>query len=460
MEDKRMFVWDLRSGTIVTSCSQNPSNTTCAAFGGMVRDIKNRPTNYYQLATAGEKALFLWALDPVTGEMIPTKVQQQAMRNITSLQFSEDCTTIYAGTTSGDFSVINVKNKVSGHICPTCSMGVLSIINYTDEYGSQWTFAGGGDGTVTKFDETCTDVAQAQLPGGVVALSLSPDNLEIIAGTQQGFVFRLRTKDLSELIVCENHSAGVIDVSYPPEASDRFATVSLDNSIRVWDASDYSVVAKAYVKDAKSASSIVYSLDVILSGWEDGRIRCHHPETCEFLWHIDNAHFGGVTALLLSNNQRFCISGGFEGEVRVWEMRSKELVSHLKEHTLKVTSLSLFGDDAHCLSCSRDRSFLCWDLRRERRVSNHTQRMGGLNAVALSKDQTQVLTIGQEKKVTYWDLREENPLRLCQYPRGKMGGDANPAASPGWHESLDDECEAHCIAVMITARASSYATLF
>jgi len=58
-----------------------------------------------------------------------------------------------------------------------------------------------------------------------------------------------------------------------------------------------------------------------------------------------------------------------EGEVRVWEIRSRELVSHLKEHTSKVTSLHLFADDVHLLSCARDRSILCWDLKAEKRVS-------------------------------------------------------------------------------------------
>ena len=75
--------------------------------------------------------------------------------------------------------------------------------------------------------------------------------------------------------------------------------------------------------------------------------------------------------------------------------RSRELVSHLKEHSSPVTGLALFDDDAHALSCSRDRSFLCWDLRQEKRISNHTQRMGGINDVTLSRSQTKVLTIGQ-----------------------------------------------------------------
>ena len=80
---------------------------------------------------------------------------------------------------------------------------------------------------------------------------------------------------------------------------------------------------------------------------------------------LDNAHQGGVTALVLSHNRRFILSGGPMGEVRLWELRSRELISHLKEHKQKITALALFQDDTLCLSGSRDRCILRWDLKSE-----------------------------------------------------------------------------------------------
>lgn len=91
----------------------------------------------------------------------------------------------------------------------------------------------------------------------------------------------------------------------------------------------------------------------------------HSAETGDSLWMLDNAHAGGVTALVLSHNRRFLLSGGPAGEVRLWELRSRELISHLKEHKQKVTALCLFDDDTLCLSASRDRCILRWDLKSE-----------------------------------------------------------------------------------------------
>lgn len=59
---------------------------------------------------------------------------------------------------------------------------------------------------------------------------------------------------------------------------------------------------------------------------------------------MDNAHKGGVFSICLSKNFKFFCTGGFEGEVRVWEMRSREMLSHLKEHTSKVTKVKLLGE--------------------------------------------------------------------------------------------------------------------
>lgn len=91
----------------------------------------------------------------------------------------------------------------------------------------------------------------------------------------------------------------------------------------------------------------------------------HSAETGDNLWFIDNAHPGGVTALVLSHNHRFILTGGPQGEVRLWELRTRELISHLKEHKQKVTCLALFDDDSSGLTGSRDRCVLRWDLKTE-----------------------------------------------------------------------------------------------
>jgi WD40 repeat protein len=46
-------------------------------------------------------------------------------------------------------------------------------------------------------------------------------------------------------------------------------------------------------------------------------------ETGEYIWSIDHAHKQAVTAIELSKNLKFLCSGGEEGDVRIWEMKSR-----------------------------------------------------------------------------------------------------------------------------------------
>lgn len=125
--------------------------------------------------------------------------------------------------------------------------------------------------------------------------------------------------------------------------SDKFITCSIDGTLRLWDANDYTVKARCVnlvgnIENVYPLCSL-FTDEIILSGWSDGKIRAFRVDNNQQLWQIDNAHKNGVTAIALSHNNKFIVSGGNEGEIRVWEIRSRELISHLKEHTSKVTKV-------------------------------------------------------------------------------------------------------------------------
>jgi WD40 repeat protein len=209
--------------------------------------------------------------------------------------------------------------------------------------------------------------------------------------------------------------------------SDKFITSSADGTMRIWDANDYSVKARCVNQVANSPGvhplCALFTDEIVLSGWSDGKVRGYRVDNNQMLWQIDNAHKNGVTAIALSHNNKFIVSGGMEGEIRVWEIRSRELISHLKEHTSKVTKVQIFADDIHLLSCSRDKSILCWDLKNQKRISNQTVRMGGINCFAVSPtDSNQYLSVGQDRKITYWDIRKSQS-------QGSIESSPNPGES-------------------------------
>ena len=168
-----------------------------------------------------------------------------------------------------------------------------------------------------------------------------------------------------------------------------------------------------------------------MTGWDDGNVRCHSNATGELLWTLPDAHVGGVTAVGVAVGQHFFVTGGVKGEVRVWDARSRRLISTLKEHCQAVVGVECLGDDVHVVSASRDRSIITWDLVRERRVAQHTQRVGSINAFELhradGRDATRMVSVGQDRSLSFWDLMEDRALQVvpgarAQEPRALAAG--------------------------------------
>ena len=70
-------------------------------------------------------------------------------------------------------------------------------------------------------------------------------------------------------------------------------------------------------------NAIAFNFDgkSILSGWNDGKIRAFYPQSGSSCFYRQNhAHLHGVTALALTSDSQRVVSGGSEGEVRVFRL--------------------------------------------------------------------------------------------------------------------------------------------
>lgn len=257
-------------------------------------------------------------------------------------------------------------------------------------------------------------IGQIKMDSPVVGLSLSYDGLEVLASTSLGTVSRVNLTSLQMITVSESPGGGgkvtkiVFDqgnggplivsssntlVNNNTKAQGwRMATASEDAVIRVWDIDEYEVMATCYPRKEQEPHARPLALvfcNLLFSGWSDGRILAHSAETGESLWVLNHAHdphyennnnspgfivedsqYTGVTALALSGNRKFLVSGGSQGDVRVWEMRTRELIFHFKEHKLRITGIKLSHDDSIAFTSSYDRSILHWDLKQEVSLKN------------------------------------------------------------------------------------------
>jgi WD40 repeat protein len=409
--DNRMLVYDTDTQLIIAWAQLCPKPAICMVAGGFVKDIKRRDTHEYLFAACGGKVITFWHLDHAKGEFVAHKVGNagKESRDFACLAFTLDNEYLFAGTTSGDVGIILMKNRVVQSFVPVCSAGAVTIVALPAPEGAVRLLVGGGDGTVTILGgpnpTQLREEKQVRLDGPVTSLSLAPDCGEFMAVTSVGTACLIRSKDLAIKLHSQVSTGVVFDVAYPKGNSHHFVTCCGDGLFTLWDANDYSARLRCPVRTRAHPMACAATDDIMIAGCSDGRLMSFDCSDGRNLWHIDDAHKDGVTSVKIASNVRFLISGGADGALRVWEMKSRDMVSHLKEHLARITDVQLFPNDLYAISTSRDRMLLTWDLRSEKRLTQHRENHGGINCLAVASNQTTVYTAGQEKTLCTWDLR-------------------------------------------------------
>jgi len=418
--DQRMFVYDTQNGLILAWSYITPKPTLCILSGGMVKDIKRRETGEYLFAACGAKALSLWHLDAVRGELTshPVTAAGKESREFVCMAFTPDYEYLFAGTLTGDVAIALMKNRVIQNWVSVCTGGALSIVCLPSPGESCRIVVGGGDGTITLLtgpEARCVrEDKQVRLDGALASMSLARDGAEVMVVSTAGTSFQVRTKDLSVKLHNQASPGENYDIAYPGNMSDMFLTCCSDGIVTCWDANDYSARVRCAAKEGSHPICVAASEDIIVTGCSDDRLLCYDFAKGQKLWHIDNAHKGGATAVKIAANVRFVVSGGADGEVRIWELKTRDMISHMKEHLGRINELKLFPNDQYAITASRDRCLLTWDLRTEKRLTQHREKHGGINCLAIASNQTSVITAGQEKTLTYWDLRMADPIRCVE----------------------------------------------
>ena len=293
-QDKKQIIWDTSNGYIITNCLTFPEKTTAMAWGYKIRDTRGKETHEYQFATCGQSIIAIWTLDPYKG-VVEYNILRTGnfTREYISLTFSKnEQKFLYAGTTSGDIVCFLVKNQMIVFNKIICARGITSIIPISNDQ----LIVGGGNGALTLCyveEPKCEVLASIKLFGGIYSLSPSEDGVQLLASTDKGFIYRIRSSDLSFILLNENHTDGIISgsklisnsyVTYDylnNKTHDHtnynqatiFGTASFDGTIRLWDLSTYSVYFRLYLSPSLTPTCLHFNEDVLYSGWSDGKIR-------------------------------------------------------------------------------------------------------------------------------------------------------------------------------------------
>jgi WD40 repeat protein len=379
--DRRLFVIDTATGNIVSKGVLDPHHysktVTASAFAQSSGDL-------YTFATALTSELIIWTLDPFTGLLSPRAVTAGSVRRTyTCLVFSPDSQWLYAGTTSGDVVTINVLRAAAQLVHPACSNGVgAMVLSSTGRL-----LVGGGDGGITLFsnDHMWRDVRPfVTVPGSITSLSAAPDGAYLVVGTADGSVWRVVSGSLQVSPISQGPGGACMALAVPTGAapSTLMATAAADGRLLAYDVQSQALLQSVGAEPSAGVPlCIAIAGQQLVSGWEDGAIRGHmlqadgmqraavgtsRAAASPLAWSLPGAHAlahsCGVTALQVAPRSQVLTSGGSGGEIRVWGLGGRRMLSHLKGHAARVNQLAFLQDEAHLLAASDDHTLSAWDI--------------------------------------------------------------------------------------------------
>ncbi|GAQ77665.1 hypothetical protein KFL_000020270 [Klebsormidium nitens] len=461
-DDGNLVVWNVELGQAI--CGSPTAND----FVLTVQFFHNDST---RLVTGGNYNLNVWEFDEANRKVRPAECHLGLQKRVCqSMVVDERDEFVYVGTKTGDVLQVSLGPKLFKQSGPKpfIGQGVSCLIQLP---GGDTLVAGGGDGSITLLRAATLKAAcSLQLNGGAVTsvvLSEGPardGSFLLYAGTARCNVylvrFDARDNKLTSTQVQSCHHEKITDVCFPANYGDVFATCSL-NEIRIWHAAecrellriqvsakmpDVECLCIAFMEDGKS----------VISGWSDGKIRAFGPQSGKLLYTITDAHVAGVTAIVGTSDSTKIVSGGKEGQVRVWRIgqESQTLISSMKEHKGPVNAIQVRRNDSEAVSASSDGSCIIWDLARFVR-NNSLFASTFFKAILYHPDESQLLTTGTDRKITYWDAYDGQVIRNIEGSKSAeinalaISADGEAVASGGADKEVKlwGYDEGHCFAV-------------
>merc|ERR1712232_944903 len=334
----------------------------------------------------------------------------------TNLVVSTDDSLAYVGTQTGDLLELNLERALFKRTCVGANKHCFPLgITCSKRLNCGDLIIGTGEGVIARVCPTVFKVkAQCKVLGSVTSIALTSDGTHFFCGTSHSNIYWVDVDTLTAELRNTCHYERINQICFPVGFSEVFATCSITD-IRVWNATTRQEVLRIQVPNMEC-----YCLDFmpngssIISGWSDGKVRMFLPQSGKLMKCINDAHKNGVTALAPTSCNSYIITGGMEGEVRVWRLgqNTTTMDASLKEHRGRVWCIKVRADNSQAVSASSDGSCIVWDLTTKTRSLCFESTM--FKWIAYHPDESQLLTTGSDRKIAYWDTFDGQAIRVLE----------------------------------------------
>lgn len=280
----------------------------------------------------------------------------------------------------------------------------------------------------------------------VLAVSYTPDGLNLLAGYNDGTGKMIRIENESYTSTFTGHWKGIQAIEM--SNTGKFVMTAGDNTVKIWtpegkelktfsdhtttvwsaeiDSSGRFVVAGAFNKTFKlmnvieggKAEDMRGHTDVAMTVCFDHggkKIASSSANQEIWIWDLDsrklemklNGPSDDVYCLAFSPDGKLLACGSKNKTVWVYDLKDRKLLSILKGHTNYVLDVEFHPDNLHLLSCSFDQSIRLWEISTGKTIYSYIDHKDAVLDLAISPDGNSFASASNDKTIKIWKLSND-----------------------------------------------------
>lgn len=234
---------------------------------------------------------------------------------------------------------------------------------------------------------------------------LTETNL-LIVGTSSGAFYIVDVINKQELHYIVQHTSAIFSIK-KNKFNNHVYVSDADGNLSVWNSSTWELILFLPLLVGKIRSLLVMDQgESLYLACQDGTIRKFDTRFFNEQLVI-KAHKDGVNCLAyFPNKDQVIISGGKDGFLRIWSLKTATCVLELPAHNFGVYQILFFNNGNHFCTVSRDKSIKVWNSKDCSVVQKVERKHGGhshaVNDMCKLNEHT-LCSIGDDKRIIVWD---------------------------------------------------------